>query len=126
MGEIERLLTVVDLDDRDTRGHSAWAHLHAVLREGRRFVLLDDRGWSSSALVADRGIQEVKDTAKTVVGPDEPGPGETREQMEVMYWESLERKLREAGVNAEARELRALPHDVEIGERLRGCLAESS
>jgi hypothetical protein len=31
----------------------------------------------------------------------------------------MEHKLRDAGISAEAGELKTLPHEVEIGERLR-------
>jgi hypothetical protein len=61
-----------------------------------------------------------------VVGPDGPGPGETPEQMESLYWLSLERKLRDAGINIGADKLQRLPHDVEISKRLRSLLAENS
>jgi hypothetical protein len=124
MVEIERLITVVDLAGPD--GHSAWAHLHALLATGGRFVLLDDRGWGSGAAIAGASQREVENTARMVVGPDGPGPGETPEQMESLYWLSLERKLRDAGINIGADKLQRLPHDVEISKRLRSLLAENS
>jgi hypothetical protein len=93
MVDVERLITVVDLDG--PKGHSASAHLHALLTIGGRFVLLEDRGWGSGAPIADRSQLEVENTARMVVGPDGPGPGETPEQMEFLYWRSLERKLRD-------------------------------
>jgi hypothetical protein len=127
VGEVERLVTLVDLDDRNQNdGHSAWAHLYVVLRSGERRLLLDDRGWSSSAEIAQDGLQQIEDTARMVVGPDGPGAGETDEQMEAWYWEWMHHKLRDAGVSAEADDLKALPHDVEIGERLRHRLARSA
>jgi hypothetical protein len=68
-----------------------------VISDGRRFVLLDDRGWSSSAPIDVRTMQEVEDTAKVVVGPDGPGRGHMHEQVEAGHWAFLERKLQAAG-----------------------------
>jgi hypothetical protein len=122
MSEVERLVTVVDLDDRNPGGHSARAHLYAALRSGKRIVLLDDRGWSGSAAIDEETLQEVADTARMVVGPDGPGPGETVEQMEACYWQLLVSKLHDGGFDAEAGDLTGLAHDVEISERLRSRL----
>lgn len=126
MAGVERLVTVVELDERSPSGHSAWTHLYAVADDGRRFLLLDDRGWSSSAEIAQRDLQEIEDTARMVVGPDGPGPGETDEQMQTWYWEWMEHKLRDASISAAADKLSALPHEVEIGERLRQRLHMST
>lgn len=116
--DVERLITVVELDEQDPTGHSAWAQLYAKLSTGERRRLLAGRGWSSSAEIADRGLASIESTARMVVGPDGPGPGETEEQMQSLYWELIVRKLRDADIRGEADELRALPHDVEIGECL--------
>jgi hypothetical protein len=124
--EVERLVTVVDLDDRDPSGHSAWAHLHAALRQGTWLVLLNDRGWSSGAAIAERSLREIETTARMVVGPDGPGPGQTDEQVEGLHWQFLVRKLHDAGIEVEVGELRRLPHDIEIGDRLRSRLAASA
>jgi hypothetical protein len=126
VADVERLVTVVDLDERNQSGHSARAGLYVVLSSGERRVLFDDRGWSSSAEIAQAGLRQIEDTARMVVGPDGPGAGETDEQMQAWYWERMEHKLRDAGISAEAGELKALPHDVEIGERLRHRLAMST
>lgn len=127
MANVERLVTVVELDERDQSGHSAWAHLYAVMSNGERLVLLDDRGWSSgSASIADLGDRHIEDTARMVVGPDGPGPGETDEQMEAGYWKWMERKALDAGFGAEAAKLKTLPHDVEIGQHLRHQLAQTA
>jgi hypothetical protein len=96
-----------------------------VLSTSERRGLLDDRGWSSSAEIAREGLLQIEETARTVVGPDGPGPGETDEQMETWYWEWIEHKLHDAGISAEAGELKVLPHEVEIGERLRHRLTMS-
>jgi hypothetical protein len=116
---------MVDLEERDQTGRSAWAHLYVVLSTGERYLVFSDRGWSGSAEIAREGLLQIEDTARTVVGPDGAGPGETDEQMETMYWDRMERRLRDAGISAKAGELKALPHEVEIGERLRHRLAMS-
>lgn len=123
MVDVERLITVVELDERDPSGHSAWAHLYVELSTGERRALAADRGWSSSAEIAEHGLTIIENTARMVVGPDGPGPGETDEQMASQYWEWMERKLGDAGIRGEAATLKALPHDVEIGERLSHRLA---
>jgi hypothetical protein len=120
------LVTVVDLDDRDPSGHSAWAHLNAALREGTRIVLLNDRGWSSGAAIAEESLEEVEATARMVVGPDEPGPGQTDEQADGLHWQLLVRKLHDAGIEVEVGALKRLPHDVETGDRLRSRLTASA
>jgi hypothetical protein len=116
---VERLVTVVDLDEQNQSGRSASAHLYVALDSGRRYLLLADRGWSGSAEIAEEGLAQIEDTARMVVGPDGPGPGETNEQMQARYCDWMQHKLRDAGISAEVAALRALPHDVEIGERLR-------
>jgi ADP-ribose pyrophosphatase YjhB (NUDIX family) len=121
--DVERLVTVVELDERDPSGHSIWAHLYAELSTGERRRLLDDRGWSGSAEIADEGLASIENTARMVVGPDGPGPGETDEQMQSRYWAWMERTLRGTGIRGEAAELTALPHDVEVGEHLGRRLA---
>ena len=136
------MLTFVDIGDedddgRDERRMSVSARHDAVLADGRRVVLLDDRGWSEELIVVDgevahreRGhvdlagiwayetVEELERTARDVVGPDEPFEGRTQLDMERTHWESLARVLQQEGVAVEAAELRALPHDVELSDRV--------
>jgi hypothetical protein len=60
------------------------------------------------------------------VGPDEPWGDQTREAVEEAHWNSLQHKLEDAGVDVEDAELRTLPHDVEVSERLRRRLVDSA
>jgi hypothetical protein len=123
MGSARPLVTFADLDDRD-RGHSISARLVAELEDGSHVVLLDDRGWTSGrGGVASHSPEEVEMTARIVVGPDEPWGDQTRAQVESDHWATLERKPRDARVDTDGTDLRALPHDVEISDRLRGSLA---
>jgi hypothetical protein len=63
-----------------------------------------------------------------VVGPGGPGRGESHDQIRWKpgYWEWMKRKLHDAGIAAGPAELRALPHDVEIGSCLPRQLTRSS
>jgi hypothetical protein len=139
---VARLLTFVDIADEvddegpDARRMSVSARHEAVLTDRRRVVLLDDRGWElrvvwdgepserKGELAAQPGIwayvtaEEMERTARDVVGPDEPFEGRTQAHMEASHWDYLTRILRERGVEVEAAELKALPHDVELSDRV--------
>jgi hypothetical protein len=116
MARVVRLETVVTLRERGDGFASYSARLDAVLDEGRRVVLLDDRGWSEQT----RGPrpwpsatrEEIAFTARTVVGPDEPPPGRTAAEEDDLHWDSLARTLGAQGISIDPAELRALPHDV--------------
>lgn len=54
-----------------------------------------------------------------VVGPDEPPASRTRAEMEADHWATLERKLENAGIRTEGVELKALPDEVVLSDRLR-------
>jgi len=88
---------------------------------GGRVLLLDDRGWSASGppdIWAVTSVEEIADTARTVVGPDEPGRGCTQHDMEAGHWASLAAVLRRQGIDADALDLGRLPHDVVLSEQL--------
>lgn len=130
MAAVARLVTFADVDDRDVDpgpGHLAVSARHeAELTDGRRVLLLDDRGWASSGppdLWDRTSVDEITDTARMVVGPDEPFEGRSHEDMEVDHWTHLEQILRWHGVGIEATELAQLPHDVELSTRLRARLS---
>ena len=56
MGAVVRLVTYADIgdDDGDPLVMSVSLRQDAVLADGRRLVLLDDRGWSVEALPLHR------------------------------------------------------------------------
>jgi hypothetical protein len=117
------LVTFVDVDDdvADARQMSVSARHEAVLLNGRRVLLLDDRGWSASGppnIWAVTSIEDIVDTARMVVGPDEPFGGRSHEDMEADHWAHLTDVLRQQGVIADALALKRLPHDVVLSERL--------
>jgi hypothetical protein len=125
-------------DRRSTRRMSMSASHEAVLGDGRRVVLLDDRGWSEELrVVGDHELsrqegkvvdplgiwayetaEEVERTARVVVGPDEPFTGHTHAEMEASHWDSLARVLQQEGIDVRAAELKALPHDVDLSDRV--------
>ena len=123
-----RLVTLADVgEDADAR-ISVSARHEAVLEDGRRLLLLDDRGWASTrggaganevadiwALVSEHDIAE---TTRVVVGHGEPFGGRTQDDMETDHWNALAENLRAHGVVVDASELRQLPHDVVLSDRL--------
>jgi hypothetical protein len=120
---VERLVTFVDVDDdvADTRQISVSARHEAVLADGRHMLLLNGRGWRASGppdIWARTSVEDIVDTTRTVVGPDEPFGGRSREDMAADHWAHLTEVLRQQGVVADPRELRALPHDVVLSGRL--------
>lgn len=135
MHRVVRLVTLADVrDDVDVAGISVSARHEAVLEDGRRFLLLDDRGWTEElrgagasgiddlwALTSERDIVE---TARVVVGPDEPYGGRSQDDMETDHWHALAENLRAHGVVVDASELRQLPHDVVLSDRLRARLGQ--
>jgi hypothetical protein len=131
---VVRLLTIADLHERaDPRELSVTARHEAVLDDGRHVVLLDDRGWTEGLRGAGedtdiwQGVSEshIAETARVVVGPDEPFGGGTQRDMEESHWSWLAGKLAADGVAVEAAALRRLPHDVVLGDRLRARLGST-
>ena len=127
MPAVARLVTFVDVVDQavDPRRLSVSARLEAELGDGRRVLLLDDRGWSSSGpadVWATTSVEDIAFTARSVVGPDEPPAGRTHQEEAALHWAALADTLRRAGVVIEGSELAQLPHDVVLSERLRAHL----
>jgi hypothetical protein len=134
MARVARLLTLVDLVENQIEGQVSFsARLDAVLIDRRRVVLLDDRGWSSSLprttarfdvpselpdFWAVTSVEEIEETSRWVVGPDEPFDGRSQDDMERDHWDYLAETLRQQGIVVDADELRSLPHDVVLSERL--------
>jgi len=88
---------------------------------GDRLLLLADRGWSAAGppnIWAVTSVEELADTARTVVGPDEPFGGRSQTDMDVDHWASLAAVLRRQGVDADPLELGRLPHDVVLSKQL--------
>ena len=148
MSAVTRLVTFVDLAEGigDTRQTSFSARHEAVLLDGRRVLLLDDRGWTWSLLIAvqagasDRdstreqqpdiwattSVEDIEQTARMVVGPDEPTDGYSQEDAEQGHWAYLSDVLAQHGVVVDALDLRRLPHDVVLSERLLARVGHSA
>ncbi|RMI13868.1 hypothetical protein [Cellulomonas triticagri] len=133
----ERLVTRIALDGEAHAGDRWQVSISAVLAletaDGRRVTLLDDRGWSTSGPVdmwTWTTPADLADTARTVVGPDEPIHGESYEGMAASHWGALASVAGAQGIAVTPDVLVALPHDVEmapeIRERLHGRAAEGS
>src|SRR5699024_7082099 len=77
---VVQLVTVVDIDDQLDQGLHASemqvsARHEAELDNGRRVLLLDDRGWGGSGppnIWATESLEILEEEARAVVGPDEP------------------------------------------------------
>jgi hypothetical protein len=148
MSAVTRLVTFVDLADGvgDTRQTAFSARHEAVLLDGRRVLLLDDRGWTWSSLIAvqagasDRdstreqqpdiwattSVEDIEQTARMVVGPDEPTDGYSQQDAEQGHWAYLSDVLGQHGVVVDALDLRRLPHDVVLSERLLARVGHSA
>jgi len=137
MNRVIRLETLADVREDaggavDPLRISVSARHEAVLDDGNRLLLLDDRGWTEElrgagahevddlwALTLERDIVE---TARVVVGADEPYGGRSRDDMETDHWNALADKLRAHSVVIDPNELRRLPHEVVLSDRLRARL----
>lgn len=114
---VRRLVTSVDVDDGQTTVSLSALH-EAELDDGSRVLLLDDRGWSTSAAWHMLSLADIRETARMVVGPDEPFGDRTHEDMATGHWTTLRETVRRRGVAVDASELRNLPHDVVLSPRL--------
>jgi len=124
-----RLVTVVGVRGRPSSPREmSLSALHlAVLDDGRRLTLLDDRGWTESGpsdIWHHTSREEIEATARTVVGPDEPSGHDTAQHMATTHWEHLAGVLHRHGVQADARELSNLPHEVELSDRVVARLTD--
>src|SRR6478735_349827 len=101
VASVVRLLTFVDIEDKhdggpDGSSMSVSARHQAVLADGHRVLLLDDRGWTAAlfhaaadgarhrltGIWATETREAMESTARAVVGPDEAFGGRTQAQQE--------------------------------------------
>jgi hypothetical protein len=117
-----RLVTFVDVAGGCTdRQISVSARVEAVLAGGGRLLLQEGRGWSISGpadLWATTSAADVAATTRTAVGPDAPYGDRSVEDMAADHWVDLAAVLRRQGVVAYPDELRRLPQEVVLSERL--------
>jgi hypothetical protein len=70
-------------------------------------------------------VEDIERTARRVVGP-EPFDGSSQEDAEQGHWAYLSDVLRQHGVVVDALDLKRLPHDVVLSERLLARLGRSA
>ena len=135
MERVVRLVTIADVrEDADAGRISVSARHEAVMEDGSKLLLLDDRGWTQELrgaganelddLWARTPESDIVETARVVVGHDEPFGGRSQGDMEHDHWNALAENLRAHGVVVDANELRQLPHDIVLSDRLRARLGE--
>jgi hypothetical protein len=137
---VARLVTFADVNDHAAHPRQLSVSLRheAELVSGRRLLLLDDRGWSESRgsygsveaasdiagragepdIWATKSVEDITETARMVVGPDEPADGRSFEAEAANHWAHLADVLRRQGIVVDALVLSRLPHDVELSDRL--------
>lgn len=121
-----RLVTSVDVDDRAAGENVAVSATHELeLVDGRRVLLLDDRGWASSAGWEPTSEETVRETARVVVGPDEPADGQSRAEANAEHRAHLASAALRQGVLVSTSELEQLPHEVVLADRLLQHLTSS-
>lgn len=124
MTAVRRLITYADIADSSHPGRVAVTTRHELeLTDGRRVLLLDDRGWGSSGSWARVSAESIQRTARMVVGPDEPPEGRLHEEMEALHWSFLQQVALRHGVVVDVAELRRLPHEVVLSEQLRARIS---
>lgn len=132
---LTRLVTFVDIHAADDSQLSFSARHDVLLADGRRIVLLDDRGWSQSRIhffgdseptTRNEGSSpwdgvtraHIEAAARTVVGPDEAYGDYTQSEIDEAHWAYLSGTLEKHGIDVDATDLRALSHEVELSDRL--------
>jgi hypothetical protein len=123
MAQVVELVAECELVERAGNRTSFEVVEYAVLPDGRRVTLLDDRGWSQTTHGLPAGEQwpltadDVRRDVLAVVLPDDAETsGEDHE------WGWFVERLHDAGVDVTRDELRALPYRIVFGDRLRAAL----
>lgn len=144
MVSVERLETFAEADDQPgakLNEMSVKLRHDAVLTDGRRVLLLDDRGWSSTMgayaereedlpdpstldIWASTTAEEIEYDSKITVGPDEEYEEYTQDQMDEFHWAALAQTLYDAGVTITPEKLSQLPHDVVLSDTIRTRLGQ--
>jgi hypothetical protein len=134
MTGVARLVTFVDLGRHTAEAaHASVSARHeAVLTDGRRVVIFDDRGWSWSVHHGGGGegdiwldpwtstsLEDLEFTARVVVGPDEPVHGLSQNEATTVHWSYVAGLLQEQGISVTPDVLVELPHDVVVSDVLR-------
>ena len=106
MSAVTRLVTFADVDDQaDDRQISVSARHEVELADGSRVLLLNDRGWGGSGppdIWARTSVENIVDTTRMVVGPDEPFGDRSQEDMDAEHWAFLQQIAQRQGVVIDA------------------------
>ena len=104
-----------ELARRDQRGMDFHVHEFAVLDDGRRLTLHQDRGFTTSA--THTTAEDVEQDVLTTVLPDDAEvTGEDHP------WEWLASLIRDHGVAVRPEQLKTMPYVIEFGPRLSALL----
>lgn len=119
MAAEKRLVTYVDVDDPESLEQVSVSTRHQLQVEGgRRVLLLDDRGWGASSPWNAISAADIANHSRAAVGPDEPFGHLSTDDMAADHWEALAQTARRQGVDVDAAELKRLPHEVVLSERV--------
>ena len=124
-----RFLTEVELSESDDAAVSAV--LVAVLDDGGRVVVLDDRGawWSVHGSAPGAAVdpwvhvsrEDLIQQVTAAVGPEEPEEDSSRD-MVAAYWEFIAARLSESGVDTRGADLSAVASEVVLSPRVEARL----
>ncbi len=115
---VVRLGAWSELAHRDQRGMAINVHEFAVLADGRRLVLHEERGFSTSA--TQLTTEHAERSVLTTVLPDDAEV--TGEQHP---WGWLASLIRDHGVAVTPDQLKAVPYVLEFGPRLSALFASA-
>ena len=120
MTSATKLVTIADLDYNSPDKHrvSVSARLGLLLDDGSSVLLLDDRGFSTSQRWSEAAVDDIEENAFDVVGPDGVVEDQTAEEAVEEYWEYLSELLEQQDFDIDPAELRELPHEVRLSQRL--------
>lgn len=116
MGPMRRFVSLVEIDGDEAARAVGLSVLHqAQLDDGPLLVVLDDRGWSANQDWAMRAASEIRDTARMVVGPDEPLHGPSQADAVHGCWLFIQDIHASQDAAVPLGELQQLPRDVVFG-----------
>lgn len=122
MPEVVRLLTLVETADACSCSQIALSvRQEAVLDDGRHIEVIAGRGWSESGptnIWTEVSVRHIMETARVVVGPDEPFGRRTNQEMATEHWKSLAALLQRQGISTEVRTLSLLPDEISLSPAL--------
>ena len=121
-GRVPNRLVVTVASDPGPHGTTGCVcHLWAEDSLGR-VLLLEDRGWGTSAAWSEVTEDSVVADSLLSTGPDEPWGGMTQDDATAFHYGELAQIAAHRGLVVTAEGLQALPIEVELSEELRARL----